>query len=150
MYDITLTKITPSLQGSKDALCMVQTSVKLMGKGLHRCADIVGMVMAQVSMKAALKKRGKAAEQTITIEMKQLHWCNSYKPMNWHELTKAQKEHILESHIFVEEKQDGKIKARKLVGGKKQQDYITKEDVNTSTVLAEAVLLTRVINALKD
>jgi hypothetical protein len=32
------------------------------------------MVMAQVSMEAALKKWGKAAEQAITIEMKQLHW----------------------------------------------------------------------------
>jgi hypothetical protein len=42
--------------------------------------------------------------------------------MHWHELTKAQKEHILESHIFIEEKQDGKIKARKVVGGHKEQD----------------------------
>jgi hypothetical protein len=151
-YAITLTQITSSLQGSKDALCMAQRSVRLMGKGLHRCADIVGMVMAQVSMKAALKKWGKAAEQAITIEMKQLHWHNSYKLMHWHELTQAQaqKEHILESHIVVEEKQDGKIKARKVVGGNKQQDYITKEDVSSPTVSAEAVVLTCVLNALED
>jgi hypothetical protein len=45
-------------------------------KGLHRCIDIIGMVMIQVSMKAALKKWGKAAEQVINIEMKQLHWRN--------------------------------------------------------------------------
>jgi hypothetical protein len=102
-YAITLTQITLSLQGSKDALCMAQRLVKLIGKGLHRCADIIGMVMAQVSMKAALKKWGKAAEKAITIKMKQLHWCNSYKPVHWHELTQAQKEHTLESHIFVEE-----------------------------------------------
>jgi hypothetical protein len=121
-----------------------------MGKSLHRCADIVGMVMAQVSMKVALKKWGKAAEQAITIEMKQLHWHNLYKPMHWHELTRAQKEHILESHIFVEKKRDGKIKARKVVGEIKQQDYITKEDVSSPTISAEAVLLTCVIDALKD
>jgi hypothetical protein len=75
-YAIVLTQITLLLQGSKVALCMVQRSVKLMGKGLHSCADIVGMVMAQVSMKAALKKWGKAAKQAITIKMKQLHWHN--------------------------------------------------------------------------
>jgi hypothetical protein len=121
-YAIASTQTTSLLQGSKDTLCMAQRLVKLMGKGLHRCEDIVGMVMAQVSMKVALKKWGKAAEQAITIEMKQLYWCNSYKPMHWHELTQAQKEHILESHIFVEEKQDCKIKARKVVGGNKQQD----------------------------
>jgi hypothetical protein len=149
-YAIALTQLTLSLQGSKDALCMARRLVKLMGKGLHRCADIVGMVMAQVSMKTALKKWGKAAQQVITIKMNQLHWCNLYKPMHWHELTQSQKEYILESHIFVEEKQDGKIKARKVVGGNKQQDYITTEDVSSPTVSAEAVMLMCVINALED
>jgi hypothetical protein len=132
-YGIALIQITLSLQGSKAALCTVQRLVKLMRKGLHRCTDIVGMVMAQLSMKAALKKWGKAAEQAITINMKELHWHNLYKPIHWHELTKAQKEHILRSHIFVEEKQYDKIKARKVVGGNKQQDYITKEDVSSPT-----------------
>jgi hypothetical protein len=101
-------------------------------------------------MKAAVKKWGKAAEQAITMEMEQLHWHNSYKPMHCHELTQAQKEHILESHIFVEEKQGGKIKARKVVGGNKQQDHITKEDVSSPMVSAEAVMLTCMIDALKD
>ncbi len=41
------------------------------------------------------------------MEMKQLHRCNLYKP--------------LESHIFVEEKKDGKIKARKVVGGNSKE-----------------------------
>jgi hypothetical protein len=81
--------------------------------------------------------------------MKQLHWHNSYKPMHWHELTSAQKEQILESHIFVEEKRDGKIKARKVVGSNKQRDYITKEDVSFSTVSARAVMLTCVIDAVE-
>ncbi len=40
-YVIALTQITLLLQGSDDALCMAQRLVKLMGKGLHRCADIV-------------------------------------------------------------------------------------------------------------
>jgi hypothetical protein len=135
-YAIALTQLTSPLQGSKDTLCMAQRSVKLMGKGLHRCPDIIGMVMAQVSMKAALKKWGKAAEQAITIKMKQLCWRNLYKPMHWHELTQAQRENILESHIFVEEKQDGKIKVWKVVGGNKQQDYITKADFSSPMVSA--------------
>ena len=68
--------------------------------------------------------------------------------MNY-ELTKAQKERILESHIFVEEKRDGKIKARKVFGGNKQRDYITKENVSSPTVSAEAVMLTCVIDAVE-
>jgi hypothetical protein len=116
-YAVAMTQIMMSLHGSQDALCMAQRLVKLMSKGLHRCADVTGMIMAQLSLKAAIKKWGEVAEQTITVEMKQLHWRNSYKPMHWHESIKAEKERILESHIFVEEKRGGKIKARKVVGG---------------------------------
>ncbi len=81
-YAVALTQIAYACRDSKDALCMVQRSVKLMGKDCHSCADIIGMIMAQLSMKTALKKLGKTAEQAITIEMKQLHWCNSFKPMH--------------------------------------------------------------------
>jgi hypothetical protein len=98
-------------------------------------------------MKAAIKKWGKDAELSITNEMKQLHWRNLYHTKHWHSLTKKQKDQILESHVFVEQKRDGKIKARKVIGGDKQRDYITKEDVSSPTVSAEAVMLTCVIDA---
>ncbi len=49
---------------------------------------------------------------------------------------------MLESHIFIKQKRDGKIKAQKVIGGNKQRDYITKEDVSSPTVSAEAVMLT--------
>ena len=76
-----------------------------------------------------------------------MHWRNSYKPCHCHSLSKKQKEQILESHIFIEQKRDGTIKARKVIGGNKQRDYITKEDVSSPTVTAEAVMLTCVIDA---
>jgi hypothetical protein len=149
-YAVALTQIVASLKGSKHAMSMAQMSVKLMSKGAHRKADTVGMIMAHLSMKAAIKKWGQEAVYAVTKEMKQLHWRDSYKPKHWHELTKKQKEQILESHIFVEQKRDGLIKARKVIGGNKQQDYITKEDVSSPTVTAEAVMLTCVIVAQED
>jgi hypothetical protein len=118
-YDVALTQIAASLKGSKHAVPMAQMSVKLMSKGAHRKADVVGMIMAQLSMKAAIKNWGQEAEYAITKEMKQLHWRDSYKPKHWHGLTKKQKEQILESHIFVEQKWDGLIKARKVIAGNK-------------------------------
>ena len=48
-------------------------SIKLMNKGTHQHADVVGMVMAQVLFKAALKKWGREAEESVEKEMKQLH-----------------------------------------------------------------------------
>jgi hypothetical protein len=149
-YAVALTQIAALLKGSKHAMPMAHLSVKLMSKGAHRKADVVGITMAQLSMKVAIKKRGQKAEYAITKEMKQLHWRDSYKQKHWHELTKKKKEQILESHIFVEQKRDGLIKARKVIGGNKKQDYITKEDVSSPTVTAEAVMLTCVIDAQED
>ncbi len=37
-----------------------------------------------------------------------------------------------------------------MIGGNKQHDYITKEDVSSPTVTAEAVMLTCVIDAQED
>ncbi len=55
----------------------------------------------------------------------------------------------MESHIFVKQKKDGKIKAQKVIGGNKQCDYITKEDVSSPMVSAEAVMLTCIIDAVE-
>ncbi len=101
-YAVVLTQIVASLGGSKNAPSMAQMSVKLMLPDVHRKANTVGMIMAQLSMKASIKKCGTEAEYTTTKEMKQLHWPDSYKPKHWHGLTKKHKEQVLESHIFVE------------------------------------------------
>ncbi len=53
-YAVALTQIVTSLQGSKNAVSMAQMSVKLMLPGMHRKADTVGMIMAQLSMKASI------------------------------------------------------------------------------------------------
>ncbi len=149
-YGVSMTQIAASLMDSKHAMTMAQMSVKFMSPGVHRWADIVGMIMAQLSMKAAVKKWGDQAKFAVSKEINQLHWGNSYKPRHWHALTTKQKEQVLESHIFVEEKRDGMIKAQKGIGGNKQHDYITKEDVSSPTVTAEAIMLTCVINAQED
>jgi hypothetical protein len=99
-----MTQIVASLKGSKNAMAMAQMSVKLMSLGAHRMTDVIRMIMAQLSMKAAITKWGNEAKFAIPNEMKKLHWHNSYKPRHWHSLTKKQKKQILKSHIFVEQK----------------------------------------------
>jgi hypothetical protein len=44
------------LRLSKTSMAFAMMSVKLMNKGTHRRADVIGMVMVQMSLKAALKK----------------------------------------------------------------------------------------------
>jgi hypothetical protein len=104
-------------------------SVKLINKGIHQRADIIGMVMAQVLLKAALKKWVKEAEESVGKEMKQLHWQKSFKPMYWKSLTAKQCKKVLECHNFVERKRDGLLNAQQVAHGNMQQGYITKEQV---------------------
>jgi hypothetical protein len=90
-YAVAMIQIVASLRNSKHAMAMAQMLVKLMSPGVHRWADIVGMIMAQLSIKAAIKKWGDQTKFAISKEMKQLHWCNLYKPRHWHALTKKAK-----------------------------------------------------------
>jgi hypothetical protein len=89
-YQVALAQITTSLGTSDASTALAKMSLKLMSKRIHQCADIVGMVMAQVSLKAALKKWGKEAEESVGKEMKQLQWQNSFKPMHWKSLAAKQ------------------------------------------------------------
>jgi hypothetical protein len=84
--------------------------------------DVVAYVMTQLSLKAGLKAWGAKAEKAAHSEMKQLHMRDTFKPMHWHELTPDQKNQVLESHLFLKEKRDGKIKGRTVAGGNKQRD----------------------------
>ncbi len=54
-YQVALAQITTSLGTSDASMALAKMSVKLMSKGIHQCADIIGMVMAQVSLKSHLR-----------------------------------------------------------------------------------------------
>ena len=57
-YAVAMMQIAESLKELKHGVALAQMSVKLMSKGEHRRADIVGIIMSQLSMKAAIKKWG--------------------------------------------------------------------------------------------
>ncbi len=61
-YQVASAQITTSLRGSDASMAFAKMSIKLMNEGTHQQADIVGMVMAQVLLKAAHMKWGREAE----------------------------------------------------------------------------------------
>jgi hypothetical protein len=83
-------------------------------------------------------------------EMKQLHFRNTFKLKHCRELIQVQQQTVLESHMFLKQKRDGKIKGRTVAGGNKQQDYISKEDASSPTVDTESVLLSCIIDAEEE
>ncbi len=107
------------------------------------------LVLTQLSLKAGIKMWGQKATNAAEAEMKQLHWRNTFKPVQWNELTDAQKATVLESHIFLKEKRTGEVKGRTVAGGNKQRSYINKEDASSPTVAIESVIITSIIDALE-
>jgi hypothetical protein len=103
--------------------------------------------MTQLSLKASLKEWGDRAFKAARSEMKQLHLQNTFKPKHWRELSQVQRQTILESHMFLKQKRDGKIKGRTVAGGNKQRDYISKEYSSSPTFYKEAVLFSYIIDA---
>jgi hypothetical protein len=71
--------------------------------------NVVAAVMTRLSLKSGLKEWGdKAYYIAAESEMKQLHF--RFKPMHWKELTDTQRQTVLESHMFLKKRRDGKIK----------------------------------------
>ena len=111
---------------------------------------MVGIIMTQLTLKAAIKMWSNDAKIAAESEMKQLHWRNSFRPVKWCELRSEQKQTILESHIFMKMKRTGEIKGRTVAGGNKQRGYIDKEESSSPTVATESVILTSMIDAIKE
>ncbi len=109
--------------------------------------NVVQAILTQLSLKVGMKQWGAKAENAVHAEMKQLHMRDTFRPMHWRDLTPPQKATVLESHMFLKLKRDGKIKGRTVAGGNKQRDYISKEDSSSPTVCTEAVILSCIIDA---
>ena len=148
----------PSLSGSsKYAFAVTQLETQgvlhpdahmFFQMNMYRCEpDVVAAIMTQLSLKAGLKTWGKEAKKAVHKEMQQLHFRDTFKPMHWNELNHAQKQSILESHMFLKEKRTGEIKGRTVAGGNKQREFLSKEEVSSPTVATESVLLTCIIEA---
>jgi hypothetical protein len=112
--------------------------------------NVVATIMTQLSLKAGLKKLVDEAFTATQSEMNQLHFRNTFKPKHWRELSQVQRQTVLDSHIFINQKQDRKIKGRTVDGGNKQRNYISKEDASSPTVAMESVLLSCIIVAKKE
>ena len=80
---------------------------------------VIKISMIQLLLKATIWTWGRDATNAAEVEMKQLHWQNSFMPKLWNKLSLEQKNKVLESHIFIKQKRSGEIKGRTVAGGNK-------------------------------
>ena len=115
--------------------------------GLEFNPQVVKFLFNQLTIKQATKLWGKDTTIAAEKEMKQLHWCKSFQPICWINLTPEQRSAVLELHIFVQKKRTGEVKARMVAGGNWQRGYIDKEDASSPTLATESILLSCIIDA---
>jgi hypothetical protein len=142
----------PSLSGSKYSYAVAQLeSQGVLNPDSHMFVqedfyqagpDVVAAIMMQLSRKVGLKEWGEEAFTAAQSEMKQLHVRNTFK--------QVQRQTVLESHMFLKQKRDRKIKGRTMAGGNTQRDYISKEDASSPTVATESLLLLCIIDAEEE
>jgi hypothetical protein len=148
---------TPSMTRSKYSYAVTQLATQgMLNPDAHMFVqedfyqaepDVVAAIMTQFSLKAGLKEWGGRSFTADQSKMKQLHLRNTFKPKHWHELSQVPRQTVLEYHMFLKQKRDGKIKGITVAGWNKQRDYISKEDASSPTFATEAVLLSCIIDA---
>ena len=104
-------------------------------------------IFMQLSLKQGLFKWKDKGEDAVAKELSQLHFCNTFEPVDPSTLTKKEKERAIESHLFLKLKQDVTMKGRMVAGGDRQCAYIPKEDATSPTAHLESVMLTAMIDA---
>jgi hypothetical protein len=105
--------------------------------------------MQQLLVKSALREWGDDVRAAGEKEVNQLDWRETFIPRQMSELTAEQRTKILQSHMFIGQKQTGETKARMVAGGNTQRGHGTKEELSSPTVSTEAVLLTLIVDARK-
>jgi hypothetical protein len=98
-------------------------------------------------MKAGMKQFKQRGEDAVSKELSQLHFRDTFEPINPKDLTNEERKEVLESHLFLKEKRDATVKGRMVAGGNKQRGKIEKLDASSPTAALESVLLTAIIDA---
>ena len=109
--------------------------------------NVVFYAMKQLSMKAGMRRWGEPATGEVSIELEQLHYRDTFMPVNHRSLSKKEYEKVLESHLFLKQKRNESTKGRMVAGGNKQRGTIDKEDAALPTESLESVLLTSTTDA---
>ena len=111
---------------------------------------IVGVVFAQhFNLKNGIELFGYAADIAVRKELSQIHGLSTYETLASSELTSQERKDALGSLMFINEKRNGDIKARKVADGSKQRTYTGYEKSygSSPTVATDIIFLTGVVDA---
>jgi hypothetical protein len=138
----------PAFSGKTYSFATMVLGMMMLDNGAYGYNQSVAFsFMPQLLAKSALREWGDDARAAGEKEVNQLHWREMFVPKRMSELTPEQQAKILQSHMFIGQKQTGETKVRMVAGGNTQRGHVTKEESSSPTVSTEAVLLTSIVDA---
>ena len=108
------------------------------------------VIMTQYGVKKGLKLFGSRGTAAVKKELQQVHDRKVVKPVHPQELTREQRVRALAYLMFLKEKRTGEIKGRGCADGRKQRDWMNKEDTTSPTVSTQALILSCMIDAKEN
>jgi hypothetical protein len=111
---------------------------------------VQSIIFTQYNLKQGIQKFGDNGKAAVLVELQQLYDRSVMDPINKYDLTAEERKGALRYLMFLKEKRCGTIKGRGCADGRKQQDYMTKQETFSPTVATEALLLSCVINAVEE
>ena len=102
---------------------------------------------AQVSVKKGIKTHGEKALEALLVEFGQIHSHENFIPQMAESLTPKHRKEALQLITMIKEKRCGKVEAKACLDGRKQREYIKKEDVSSPTVQQESLIISMIIDA---
>ena len=107
-------------------------------------------ILTQYIIKQVLKVFGKKGEAAVQKELQQFHDHRVFKPKKPQDLSYEQRRRSLAYLMFLKLKSDEvTIKGRGCADGRKQQDWISKEDTSSPTMSTEGLMLLCMIDAIE-
>ena len=104
---------------------------------------------AQLVTKSGVREFRQESVAAIISEVKQLEGKKCFKARAVEKLTRLERERSLQSITPVTKKRSGKIKGRTVANGKKHRDYIPRNDITSTTISTEALIISLAIEAHK-
>ena len=107
-------------------------------------------VTKQYGVRQGIKKFGEEGVDAVLTELKQLHDRSVVEPMDPSKMTKEMRYQALPYLMFLKRKRCGKIKGRGCADGRRQREFISKEEASSPTVSLYALMISCLIDAIEE
>lgn len=107
-------------------------------------------IFTQMHYTKSVKKHGEAAIAAIVKEVQQLDDLKVFDPIMANSLMPEERKRALNAITLIKEKRTGTLKGRTCADGRKQREYVKREDAASPTLSTEGLYMTLAVDAKEE